>query len=194
MRILFTIASFLSVLILLTLAFFWTRSYSRFEGIVHYDEGSPTLCISNPETTKTYIEVETHSTGLISYKGQLTWASVANPLRSKPWEKFSVSVDAPPGDVTALMFEPRMRKGLSWASTLTAASYSDVNGVPWKLGYSFVTAPYWFLMLAAAILPWRWTMNLLLRRRRTREGRCPTCGHDMHHQKGPCPTCGTHIN
>lgn len=192
MRILFNIASALSLIVLVLLVVLWRRSYSRYEGIVHFGTGSPTACISNPETTKTMIEVDTHSTGVVSYRGQLTWASVANPLRSDPWQSFSVHVDAPPRDVTALMFEPThlSKRGISWDSTLTKGFYADTNGVPWRLGYSYFTIPYWFLILAAAILPWRWSMNYMLRQRRLREGRCLACGHDLKGQGGKCSECG----
>jgi hypothetical protein len=69
-----------------------------------------------------------------------------------------------------------------------------VAGVRGTMESSFWTVPYWFAVMATAILPasrflppvLRW----LRRRRGIRLGLCPRCGYDLRATPGRCPECG----
>lgn len=56
---------------------------------------------------------------------------------------------------------------------------------------SGLTVPYWFVALAAIILPARWVAHRQRGLRYWREGRCRNCGYDMRFTPKRCPECGT---
>src|SRR5258706_285615 len=85
----------LSLLLLLVVCFFWTRSYFRYEGVLHFSEGAPWKTTMSGAGETLDAEVTGRSSGWISYRGRLTYVSIANPLRTKPWESWSQPADAP---------------------------------------------------------------------------------------------------
>lgn len=46
-------------------------------------------------------------------------------------------------------------------------------------------------LAASAVLPARWLWLRVRARRRSRSGRCPTCGYDLRATTERCPECGT---
>jgi hypothetical protein len=59
--------------------------------------------------------------------------------------------------------------------------------------YSVLMMPYWALLVMLSILPLSGMPRLIVRRRRSRRGRCLSCGYDLSHSTGRCPECGTPI-
>jgi hypothetical protein len=59
-------------------------------------------------------------------------------------------------------------------------------------GFTFVSAPHWFLALLTAFPAARWTWSAITRRWRANQGRCTACGYDLRaHREGErCPECG----
>ena len=55
-----------------------------------------------------------------------------------------------------------------------------------KGGNYHVGVPYWFIIAATGILPWRW----FRRWRRFRNGLCQECGYDCRATPQRCPECG----
>ena len=76
----------------------------------------------------------------------------------------------------------------------------QLAGAGWKQkegpeGLTIATAPHWFLVLLAGLLPaWRfghyWRLGRRARVRRAR-GQCVVCGYDLRGSGGRCPECGT---
>jgi hypothetical protein len=54
--------------------------------------------------------------------------------------------------------------------------------------------PFWFLMLAAVVLPALRLVVYLRRRRRLNTGFCQDCGYDLRASPGRCPECGKAVN
>jgi hypothetical protein len=48
--------------------------------------------------------------------------------------------------------------------------------------------PYWRMAVLAAVCPSLWLVRSL--RRRSRDGRCPSCGYDLRATPDKCPECG----
>lgn len=57
----------------------------------------------------------------------------------------------------------------------------------------YLQLPFWSIALAASVLPAFSASRWIRRRRRTRSGRCLTCGYDLRASEGVCPECGTPI-
>jgi hypothetical protein len=55
---------------------------------------------------------------------------------------------------------------------------------------SALGAPHWAVVIAFAILPSIRILKIGRRRRRTTNGRCPTCGYDLRATPDRCPECG----
>ena len=69
--------------------------------------------------------------------------------------------------------------------------------IPWRGGNYYlnktfnvwVAAPWWFVMLATAVLPARASYKWR-RGRRARRGACANCGYDLYATPERCPECG----
>ena len=61
-----------------------------------------------------------------------------------------------------------------------------------ELGTVFWVAavPHWCLALFFAVLPARWLLKLIRRRRTSLAGLCHQCGYDLRATPGRCPECG----
>lgn len=196
MRLVSTIVAAICSLLLILTAIFWVRSYWYYEGIVrHYDtEPAPADASLNGRTVEQ--DVTAGTAGLLSAKGQLAWATIANPLPGPGWETWSHPGHKPLESGTmSLMAEPARQSGFSLGSGKTKAPLRDPNGIEWRLPYRYVGVPYWFIGLLLAIHPIRWMSNYRLMLRREREGRCLQCGHDLKGQSsGRCPECNALID
>jgi hypothetical protein len=54
-----------------------------------------------------------------------------------------------------------------------------------------VFAPTWAAVVLFGLLPARWLVGFLVRRRHRQVGHCPTCNHDLRATPDRCPECGT---
>ena len=73
---------------------------------------------------------------------------------------------------------------LDWIDRSTSQFY--VHGFP------FLFLPYWLPTIVTAI-PALWIGSLIVRRRASRPGLCPTCGYDLRATPDRCPECGTPV-
>jgi 4-amino-4-deoxy-L-arabinose transferase-like glycosyltransferase len=190
MRKLRDILTALSLLLLIAVLFFWVRSYARYEGVLHYGEGAPLVATAMGEGETLQGNVRGRSTGFVSYRGRLTYVTIANPLRADEWERWSEAIDATPSSgAKRLVVEVAARSAIGGGSGQTQMAIAG-QGVtlPLRLPYHYLTLPYWLLALLLAIAPWRWIERRRLMAQRAREGRCVNCGHEL--VGGACSKCG----
>jgi hypothetical protein len=163
MRALNTILSAVSLVLLALVLFFFVRSYFRFDGALHYAEGKPTVATASGNNQTLEQEIAGRSTGVTSYRGQLTWVSIANPIRADDWETWSVPADQPYSKGPMLLvWELRDNSGLRWGATKTRTLVRDpIMGISWQLPYTFFSIPYWMLVLGLAILPYLWVTSFV---------------------------------
>src|SRR4051812_21890114 len=97
MRALNTILSAVAAVLLALVLVFFVRSYLRFDGMLHYtDEGTPGVATGFSGNNVTAdVEFKGRSSGIISYRGQLTWVSITTPIPVGDWEHWSVPTDQP---------------------------------------------------------------------------------------------------
>jgi hypothetical protein len=189
MRKLRDILSALSLLLLIAVIFFWVRSYARYEGVLHYGDAAPLVATAVGEGETLEGNVRGRSTGIVSYRGRLTYVTIANPLRADQWERWSEAIAGTPSSgAKRLAVEVAAQSAMGGGSGITQMAIAG-NGVslPLRLPYHYLTLPYWLLMVLLAIAPWRWIDRRRLLARRTREGRCVTCGHEL--VGGVCSKC-----
>jgi hypothetical protein len=191
MRLLSTILSAVSLVLLLFVGFYYARSYARYEGILHFAEGAPTTVTASKNGNTVEVDVTGRSTGWISFRGQLTYVSIANPVSFESWTGWSEPADAPPAiGPMLLVAEARSYRGLQGGSAMSQHELRDPIGrVAWRLPYRYVTMPFWVLVILLAILPYRWITGYLRAMRWEREGRCVGCGADVKGLTGNCPKC-----
>jgi hypothetical protein len=66
-----------------------------------------------------------------------------------------------------------------------------VTGSRWLFGYSTITVPLWFILIAAALFSGPWMYQRVVLRR---NGLCCRCGHNLTGNiSGVCPECGTPV-
>jgi hypothetical protein len=192
MRLSSTILAALSLILMVFAVFFGVRSYSRYEGALRYGKGAPTPATAFTKDESYSQDFTGRSTGLLSYRGQLTYVSIVNPLRPEPWETWSIGAnETPRSGPMILVWDVRLRSGLAFGSANTKSGLQDPKiGAAWQLPYRYFTVPYWLLALLFAILPYRWVVKLRQVAKWEREGRCPNCGTPLPADAAKCPGCG----
>jgi hypothetical protein len=69
--------------------------------------------------------------------------------------------------------------------------WTTENQIAWFAGWrGLVRAPFWLLIILAAILPAVRIISLWRTRRRRRLGLCPACAYDLRASPDRCPECG----
>lgn len=170
MRLLFNIFAAISTLLLLLVLTFWVRSYSRYEGILHYADAPPVMVKAHGNGRTVEDECAHRSSGWVSFPGQLTYLSIANPVLSSEWESWSAPVDSFSGWAPVLAADAFERRGLRAGSMVTLHNISDpINGISWQLPYWYFTVPYWMLAVVLAILPYRWVADYRWRARQRKQ-------------------------
>ena len=69
----------------------------------------------------------------------------------------------------------------------------NMVGGSWTYQDDYYTAPYWFLLLGASVVPTIWLLRRYSERAariRALHGRCAACGYDLRASSGRCPECG----
>ena len=189
MRLISSILTAISLLLLVVVSIVWPRSYRRYEGILHYGQGAPLNATAVGKAATINEDVSGRSTGLISYKGRLAYVSIANPLCADDWEIWSEPADAPPSPGAKRLAVDAARQSLGAGSSKTEHALEGSGmSLPFLLSYRYFTVPYWLLAMVLLLLPYRWFDRRRLLARRAREGRCLKCGHEL--VGGACPTCG----
>jgi hypothetical protein len=59
--------------------------------------------------------------------------------------------------------------------------------------FSFLSVPFWFLLLLALLAPGLWLVSRVRRRLRPKAGRCARCGYDLRAGHDRCPECGESV-
>ena len=183
------ILSALSLLLLVAMIVLWVRSYARYEGVLHYGEAAPLVATAVGEGETLEGNVRGRSTGVVSYRGRLTYVTIANPLRADTWERWSeVIAETPSSGAKRLAVDVAAQSTMGGGSGTTEMAIAG-KGVtlPLRLPYHYLTLPYWLLALLLALAPWRWIDRRRVVAQRLREGRCVTCGHEL--VGGVCSKC-----
>lgn len=192
MRLLGTIFSAVCFVLFCAAIFFWIRSYSAFEGAAWFKEDQAPIAAAwtKPDGSTGTADLASRTAGLLSFRGQLTYATIANPLKSEPAETWShpVKEAVSRGNAMALLWDPKDSVGITFGTANTRHELLDVNRISWKLSYRYITTPYWFLACLLAIAPYLWFSNYRLLAKREREGRCLKCGTPMNGAE-TCPKC-----
>jgi hypothetical protein len=180
---LFTLCSALSLLLCMTAAMLWARSYRTADWFRF-------LHISDEGQSDTHHDwsVTSESGGLrFKYQSDPHAKSVGAYPRPR-WHKTYKPQGAP--FFGTLSSNPRrdrrtrlQRWGFDVADTATGRPPEIIRGV---------VAPHWFWCAAASVLPVVWLGHHRSRQRRAREkaGLCPQCGYDLRATPGRCPECG----
>jgi hypothetical protein len=197
MRLMFNIFTAISLLFLVLILIFWPRSYFRFEGVMHYSEGSMTAVKAGYGGKSVDEQVTGRSSGWVSFPGQLTYVSITNPARTNDWESWSASVDIEEGNATwsmSLAAQAASRRGIGMGSAESLGELRDHTlGYLWQVPYWYFTAPYWLLTVLFAILPYRWVREYRRVAMLRRKGLCVRCEHSVEGISGNCPKCGEPI-
>jgi len=158
MRVFFNVLSAVCAVLLLLVLAAWIRSYVRYDGLLHFSEGESSMATASGNGRTEEAEIAGRSTGFISYKGRLTYVSIANPLRPAEWESWTAPVDAlPTSGPMMLTWDVRNQSGLSGGSAKTLHELRDpMMGISWRLPYRFFTLPYWLPFALLLIMPYRW--------------------------------------
>jgi hypothetical protein len=197
MRWVSTILAAISSVLLVFVLYFGARSYWRYEGIVHYSTASPMVATATGNGLSLDREISGRTSGLISFKGQLTYVSIANPdpEPEQVWYSWSHSIDQPLvlGPMV-LVVEARGWSGLKGGTQKTVNLLRDtILGIAWRLPYDYFTVPYWMLAVAFAVGPYFWFSRYRLGARREAKGLCVRCGKSVAGLTGKCPACGEPI-
>jgi hypothetical protein len=86
----------------------------------------------------------------------------------------------------------RPRPLLAWEDdgTVHVLGFEFSRGSRGDNTWRYVAVPCWFLAGVLLILPALQVRWFLIRHRRRRHGRCPTCGYDLRTTPDRCPECG----
>jgi hypothetical protein len=187
MRLLSTILAAISMLLLIGVLFFYVRSYWLYEGNVHYSEGGQARAALTVRGKRGEGDIPGRMSGLLSYKGEFTYASIAVPTEEPAWQSWSNPLDEPLKNGAMSLMYPTVGSRFGYASGEAHVADKDLA---WELPYWNVTIPYWLPVVLLAIGPWRWFVNYRVALQREKEGKCIRCGADLRGAKDKCPKCG----
>ncbi|MEZ0268263.1 MAG: hypothetical protein ACAI43_26350 [Phycisphaerae bacterium] len=208
MRLLATILAAISLVLCLTACFFWVRSYGAYEGVVRFTPSAAPVQVTVVDRTKAGVtrtgqtDLDARLRGFVSHRGQLTYASIADPRplfvalgqpEPAPWETWRVTAGDPVAGPAALLDPARERTGVTFGSGVNDKVLSPGLPLLWNLPFSYVTCPYWLLTLVLALPPYLWWSNYRVLAKREREGRCLRCGKPLN-GADTCPNCKARVS
>jgi hypothetical protein len=168
-RLIFGLASAMSLLLCVTAAAMWVRSYYVIDGTAHAREGR----VSGVYSTHGRVLLDTMGDSDVPrWPGFSGWHRVREPVRA----------DAPSVDITQI--KGRGLLGLRYARL----TYAMGDGIVREM--AAVTIPYWFLVTLFLLLPLAWLGGAARRRYRRRHQLCAACGYDLRSSPERCPECG----
>ena len=185
-RILFHIASILSLLLLIACAILWPRSH--FAQDDYYFPPIADHALIGSENDPAY------RISLSSTQGNF------QVMRSQPyWEKLRPSghASSAPGKIFSLTPDRPVDTHFQFAGieyfNRPRHTYKEGDSTFTLWAFRYLTLPYWLLTTLFAILPILWTLHLhrqFRARSRLKRGLCPACGYDLRSSKNRCPECG----
>ena len=177
LRPLFTVASVLSLLVVVAFTALWVASYHGYFGLSVVDDTH----LEDSVWQDWFIDRGKAGSVSASYDGGMSnLESFENRGHHRKW-----TVCGPaPVIVNQAEFEAELGM-VDWSFAGFSATHAP-NG-----GYSVTLAPLWPIMVLALVLPCFRVARLFPRRRSA--GRCPVCGYDLRASKDRCPECGTAI-
>ena len=192
-RRLFTILSALSLLLALTLAMLWMRSYYIPDTFVRtsvYD--LPDGSLRRRDTTVAFAGAECRFklTDTDFSPGYLKLAPRAKPTPQRLRWRDDLYYD--PGGDFFHGGAPQWRC-LGFAYLRAPGGGASISGVQppatIRMTWTFVRIPLWAPLLVAAALPAIWIIRRFFYR--PPRGLCPSCGYDLRATPDRCPECGT---
>ena len=166
-RRLFTTVSLLSLVLCVTAAVFWVRSYRRYDSV-----GSPRFYDTSYEISS--------GRGGISIS-VVTWLT---PMVDPGWSTSTQVIssgEAMPWSANALGF--CSGQTINWS----------MSGQTPFAAERYTVVPHWLLFLLTGVLPALWVVRFKRHRRCDSRSYCITCGYDLRASTGRCPECGTPI-
>jgi hypothetical protein len=176
-RRLFNFASAFSMVLFLASLVGYIRSQFVFESWSH--PGVPRVA-SGVMTTRSYSVSSGH--GIVHlYRAKVVQPGALAGAIDRPAASWSHHVRSP--NLSAASGFRALRGRFSWSREVQSAGAVDVEDLN-------ISLPWWFVTLAAAVLPAGWAVGRWRRRRTTAAGRCRKCGYDLRATPERCPECG----
>jgi hypothetical protein len=168
---LFTLLSTLSLLLFLTTAALWLRSYWSQEKLTWVTQnGYRSIWTAHGSLELGFFQSQN------SYKPTETYAPRYSRDRADP----------PINGLIFLEFDPPVTFN-DWQHA-GFALHQVHNG---SRLHVIAFAPFWSLALLTLLLPLAWAITRLRNHHREQSGLCPTCGYDLRATPTRCPECGT---
>jgi hypothetical protein len=166
-RKLFTLAAGVSAVLCLASAVGWADSY-RNARMVFWNSGHPRG------------SAETSTVAATSVRGITHFSRLRLPVAPRsPVRPHEFQLGTHPVGSVIISPDRWSRAGFQYQSVRR----------PDRAGHIF-SAPYWFWLVAGAVLPSWWIIRYRRVRRRRAAGCCPACGYDLRATPDRCPECG----
>lgn len=160
-RLIFTVWSAFSMLVLLVAAAMWVRSYYWWDSAAWPTGTSNALSVSSQFGGIDFLESYYVANRYFGFR----------PQRPAKFQRNSVRCDP---------YRPYWR--LDTANAVLGFYYDYLPNL-----YRRLLIPYWAITLVSAVCPIAW---LLTRRRTLKAGCCSRCGYDLRATPDKCPECG----
>ena len=175
-RRLFTLLSALSLLLCVAVVVLWVRSHWRTQFVFWRGEGDDNL----------HLIV---AAGRINLEGATAKESLVAATGAPGMRVLS----GPAYDYRTRVYREERRGGSGIRRRWDAGGFSGFSHDSGRARWWWLSLPCWAVALAAAILPCCWGFGWAVawnRRRRQRNGLCPSWGYDLRATPGRCPECG----
>ncbi len=178
-RRLLRLFSVISLVICLTTAVMWVRSYFRADYLTRKDyKESPTAAIQRVQA-------------LVFYQGSVSYYSYLVDDRSplsesyNYWDFDDTENGWDPWSISSTSFARRLGFGYEYSTQPAASNSGLITPMVFR-----IRVPYWIIFVLTAIKPWRSIARFMRHVRRLRTGCCLFCGYDLRASPDRCPECG----